>query len=70
MAINTSKSKTTLVCTPEKRVRLLFDIFLNVSFGGVALDNVSDIKILGFIIDKKLTWKPHIKYSVPVLTVT
>ena len=46
MAINTSKSKSMLVCTPQKRVRLFSDI-LNVRIGGVALDNVSDIKVLG-----------------------
>ena len=57
MAINTSKSKSMLVCTPQKRVRLFSDI-LNVRIGGVALDNVSDIKV----IDKNLTWKPHIEH--------
>ena len=47
----------------QKRVRLFSDI-LNVRIGGVALDNVSDIKVLhvGLIIDKNLTWKPHIEH--------
>ena len=26
------------------------------------LDNVSDIKVLGSIIDRNLTWKPHIEH--------
>ena len=61
MAISTSKSKSMLVCTPQKCVRLFSDI-LNVRIGGVALDNVSDIKVLSLIIDKNLTWKPHIEH--------
>ena len=38
MAINTSKYKSMLVCTPQKRVRLFCDI-LNVRIGGEALDS-------------------------------
>jgi hypothetical protein len=59
IVINSLKSKSMLICSPQKRFTLSNDN-LNVAINGENLENVDSQKVLGLIIDKNLTWKPHI----------
>ena len=58
IVINTSKSKSMLICSHQKRSVLETDL-LNVKLHNICLENVAKQNILGLIIDKNLSWKPH-----------
>ena len=51
IVINTSKSKSMLICSHQKRSALETDL-LNVKIHNICLENVANQKILGLIIDK------------------
>ena len=61
MVINTSKSKSMLVCSIQKRAHLP-KTTLDVTVYGEMLETVCNQKILGLIIDNNLNWKPHIDH--------
>ncbi len=59
MACNSTKTKAMLMTTQQKETHLTsthLEIFCN----GNALENVESEKLLGVIVDRHLTWKPHI----------
>ena len=47
------------ICSYQKRASLESDI-VQLNFKGTELEQVDECKILGLLIDEKLTWKPHI----------
>ena len=54
---NPIKSKSMLVCTRQKRIKI--NDQLNLYFDQVLLPQVSSHKLLGVIIDHNLTWANH-----------
>ena len=61
MVINTSKSKSMLVCSVQKHAHLT-KTTLDVTAYGEMLETVCKQKFLGLIIDNNLSWKPHIDH--------
>ena len=59
MVVNTSKSKSTAICSYQKRASLESDI-IQLNFKGIELEQVDECKILGLLIDENLSFKPHI----------
>ena len=57
MAINPKKTTCMILCT---RHSSKMNTKLNLTIGGHAIQNVTTQKLLGVVIDKCLTWKPHI----------
>ena len=60
MALNTSKTKSILITTPQKFHRLN-DLSLNVMINGKLIEQVQHAKLLGVTLDCHLTWEKHIE---------
>lgn len=59
LRVNTSKTKY-MVFAPN--LKIWKGLSLNISIGQAMLEQVSQYKYLGLVIDTKLTWIPHIKH--------
>ncbi|KAK2714289.1 hypothetical protein QYM36_008746 [Artemia franciscana] len=53
-----SATKTKAIVITRKRIGTLPDLYLS----GHPVEYVSEAKILGVVVDNKLTWKPHVMY--------
>ncbi len=65
LSINSSKTKTMTFHMPQKRV-----VYPRLSMNGTRLDNVDSFNFLGIIINKNLSWKPHISHVAPKISKT
>ena len=61
MIINSLKTNVMLVTTNQKRQRLENEK-LDLKFNNETLNTISNDKILGVFVDKKLNWTDHIKH--------
>ena len=59
LIINTKKCKAMLICTRQRRVAMEYPT-LHLQIGGNSFECVKSHKILGLIIDNKLSWREHI----------
>ena len=58
LSLNVSKTKYMIFGPPRK----LYEKDINIMLSGIKVDEVSNIKFLGVILDNKLQWKDHISY--------
>ena len=66
MILNPSKSKCMLITTRQKHQ--LSKLTLDLSINDTSIDQVSEHKLLGIIIDDKLQWQPHIDHLCKILS--
>ena len=59
MSLNTTKTKSLLITTLQKR-RTLTNSALNVQIDGRSIEQVDHAKILGVMIDSDMSWERHI----------
>ena len=57
LVLNTNKTKNMVICTNKKRKRLGP---WSLTYGGVQIDEVSEVKLLGVRIQNNLSWTAHI----------
>ena len=62
MHLNVSKTHCMCVCSRQKLAHI--DDNLNISIQGTILSQVNSEKVLGVIIDNKLTWSHHINHII------
>ena len=59
MVINTSKTKTMLITTKQRRHHLQNDR-LNITLNELNLQQVSQQKVIGVVVDENLKWREHV----------
>ena len=62
LIVNEKKSKTSLICSSQKRTRLDIDSY-NIVFNNDIIEYNQTQKILGVHIDDNLSWKNHVDYT-------
>jgi hypothetical protein len=66
MILNPRKSKSMLITTRQKHQRSSFSI--NLLIEGKSIEQVSEHKLLGLIVDEKLQWQPHTDHLSKILS--
>lgn len=67
MSLNTTKTKSMVITTWQKRRRLTTSL-LNISVNGQSIDQVDQAKMLGVIIDNSFTWEHHVEMISSVIS--
>ena len=61
LVINPDKTKSMIICSQQKRSRLVSDV-MTLQIDSKIIESVNSFRILGVIIDKHLSWNDHVKY--------
>ena len=61
MLINPVKTKSMIITTRQKH--LLSDLSLRLSLDGQNIENVTEHRLLGLVVDKKCRWQAQIEHN-------